>query len=166
MSARLAFLPWYRTHSAPRHAPRSGVTLFELLVVLVVLGIITAAVVRQQLPPAPADRRDQSPDLDRLVDSARQLATRQAVTVALRVYDDGLWSIVVPGQPEPLAAGTLDVRGIGALQLTVDPLGACRPVGKWSVTREGTATVWDATRCRWRVPRAGEPTSGARPPST
>jgi len=130
------------------------VTLFELLVVLAILGIITAAVVRQQLPPAPSDRRDQSPDLDRLVDSARGLATRQAVTVSLRVYDDGLWSIVVPGQAEPMAAGTLDVRGIGAMQLTVDPLGACRPVGTWSVKREGTATVWDATRCRWRVPRA------------
>jgi prepilin-type N-terminal cleavage/methylation domain-containing protein len=159
--ARFASPLKYRTHSVRRHARhrahRAGVTLFELLVVLAILGIITAAVVRQQLPAAPSDRRDQSPDLDRIVDSARQLATRQAVTVSLRVYDDGLWSIVVPGQAEPLAAGTLDVKGIGAMQLTVDPLGACRPVGKWSVKREGTATVWDATRCRWRVPSATGP---------
>lgn len=166
MSARLASSLRYCTHSAPRHAARAGVTLFELLVVLVILAIVTAVVVRQQLPPAPADRREQASDLDALVDSARQLATKQAVTVALRVYDDGLWSIVVPGQTEPLAAGTLDVRGIGALQLTVDPLGACRPVGKWSVKREGTATVWDATRCRWRMPRAGESTAGTRAPTT
>lgn len=166
MSARLASSLRYCTHSAPRHAARAGVTLFELLVVLAILAIVTAAVVRQQLPPAPADRREQAADLDALVDSARQLATKQAVTVALRVYDDGLWSIVVPGQTEPLAAGTLDVRGIGALQLTVDPLGACRPVGKWSVKREGTATVWDATRCRWRMPRAGEATAGTRAPTT
>lgn len=166
MSARFASSLWYRTHSAPRHAPRSGVTLFELLVVLAILAIVTAAVVRQQLPPAPADRREQATDLDQLVDSARHLAIQQAVTVALRVYDDGLWSIVIPGQTEPLAAGTLDVRGIGALQLTIDPLGACRPVGKWSVKREGTATVWDATRCRWRMPRAGEAAAGAKAPAT
>lgn len=162
MPARFASSLWYRTHSAPRHATRRGVTLFELLVVLVILAIVTAAVVRQQLPPAPADRREQATDLDQLVDSARQLATRQAVTVALRIYDDGLWSIVIPGQSEPLAAGTMDVRGIGAMQLTVDPMGTCRPVGKWSVKREGTATVWDATRCRWRMPRAGETVASTR----
>ncbi|MBL0937943.1 MAG: prepilin-type N-terminal cleavage/methylation domain-containing protein [Gemmatimonadaceae bacterium] len=168
-SCRLSFLR--RSHRARRslrisveRSTRAGITLFELLLVLFIIGIVAAALVRLQLPASVAGLREKAPNLDRLIDSARTLAAKRAVTVGLRVYDDGLWSIVIPGESEPLAVGRMAEESTQTAQLpvllTVDPLGSCRPDSRWWVSREGTATVWDAARCRWRLPSPNAGTGG------
>ena len=128
---------------------RAGVTLVELLIVLAILGIVATLVVPSGVASvfrtAPVD-----PAIA-VLDSARRLAVTGGVTVRVRVRPDGQWSIAVPGAGEPLAAGALPAPLTGALRsdLTIDPLGTCRPASRSFSALADTPAVFDAGRCQW-----------------
>jgi prepilin-type N-terminal cleavage/methylation domain-containing protein len=137
---------------------RAGVTLVELLLVLVILGIVTTLVV-----PGTASvwRSGASPDADGPpgLAAARRLAVARGVTVRLTTTADGEWRVTIPGTADPLASGRDDKAG-GVptdlfTDLLIDPLGTCRP-GAQSATRAPDA-AFDAGRCRW-LPLAPSPT--------
>lgn len=131
---------------------RAGVTLVELLIVLVIMGIVVALAV----PFGAVSRRDRSTDtraqLPAVVDTARRLAVQHAVSVRVRIERDGVWSVSVPGAAAPLATGRLPEKGdAGAVgvDLTVDPLGSCRPIPGWRPDAMPYDKAFDAGRCRW-----------------
>lgn len=137
---------------------RAGVTLVELLLVLVILGIVTTLVV-----PGTASvwRSGASPEADAPIGltAARRLAVARGVTVRLTTTADGAWRVAVPGSADPLASGHDDQAGGVTSDLVtdllIDPLGTCRP-GAQSATQAPGAT-FDAGRCRW-LPLAPSPT--------
>ncbi len=101
---------------------RRGVTLPELLVVLVLLGLGSAIVlplVRRGVPRA--DNID-----GRLVADARRLAIGRAQPVRFRLAATGGWSVTT-GSGALLSAGTV-AGDYPAVDLVIDPLGGCLPV--------------------------------------
>lgn len=102
---------------------RSGITLVELVVVLVVLGLTSALVAPALIFPEPADSDPWSPALGAAVEAA---ASREQV-VRLVVEDDGRWWLAASGEPDAIAEGSLDVPGAGFV-LAVSPLGSCGPL--------------------------------------
>lgn len=128
-------------------SPRSGLTLFEVLVVLVIMGIAGALVLSRRVSQSGTDRVASAGDMKAVVDSARRLAVARAGTVRVRVYNDGLWSVVIPGDSEPIAAGRI-TEPPAPMDLTVDARGTCRPSAGW-VPREDHRAAFDAGRCQW-----------------
>ncbi len=104
--------------SSPR---RRGVTLPELLIVLVLLGLASAIVLplaRRSVPRAATDDAQ-------LVADARRVAIGHAQPVRLRLAATGGWSVTATGGAV-LAAGTVP-PGRPAMDVLIDPLGGCVP---------------------------------------
>ncbi len=100
---------------------RSGITLVELLVVLVVLGLGTALVA-----PALVFPDDEEPGrYERVLESGVELAAAREQVVRLVVASDGRWSILAPGQTATLAEGRFDRFQGPAFALAISPLGSC-----------------------------------------
>ena len=120
-----------------------GLTLLELLVVLVLLGLaVTLA--------APAFlSSDRPPDdaVQRVIDSARRAAVQRAEAVTLAIEPDGRWVVEGVGGPDSLRLFTGTVAWVygSALRLDISPLGACMLYS----AAEPRLTI-DPVRCRLR----------------
>jgi prepilin-type N-terminal cleavage/methylation domain-containing protein len=102
---------------------RTGYTLIEVIMVLIVLTIAAAVVAPSLLSPAPRS------SLKEVVGSARDAAVRRGEMVRLRVDRVGLWQATVEtgGQTELLISGrVLDATGT-TMDLLFSPLGTCAP---------------------------------------
>jgi prepilin-type N-terminal cleavage/methylation domain-containing protein len=143
---------------------RRGVTLVELLVVLVLMAISAALVVPSLRPRSgdaslDVDGHPVSP-VDAVLTEARRLAIKRGEPLHLRVASDGVWAIA------PLAGGTAirDGRLPNALDwlpdVLIDAMGVCA-LASGTVAPQ-FATAWDALQCRWRSgptgPRSRGPT--------
>jgi hypothetical protein len=116
-------------------------TLFEVLVVMAVLGLVTAVVL-----PALVVPQTEPAGIGHVVRKARTLAIARAQTLRLTVADDGRW--VVRDDAQPIDSGAIATPG--RLELWFSPAGHCRLATALPTAWGG----WDVTRCR-----ATEPTS-------
>lgn len=121
---------------APPPAPivppvgRRGVTLLELLVVLVILGVTATFVVPPLLSRRPANDSP-AQQVETLLTSARRGAVQRGEPVRLRLEDDGAWAVVGQRSASVVDTGRLAVGlpdGVRRLDVTVDPRGTCTPV--------------------------------------
>lgn len=118
---------------------RRGFTLAEVLVVMAVIGIVSAAVAPalvRTTRPHPADAA--AVQVRDLAAGARRAAVRRGVDVVVELDTrDGRWSVdadVEDGpRPAPIATGTLVLpsgvayeKGSGRVRFRFDPLGAGR----------------------------------------
>ena len=158
-----ATLPRPRSELA---AARRGVTLLELLVVLLLLGLAAALVAPVLRLPTERGAAAGSDPLARAADAARDLALRRGESLVLAVAPDGRWSVApaertAAADGAPLLLGRLDGGAPArALRVVVSALGTCVPdappgdAGAWS-----DDAVWDAAACR---PAARGPAAAAR----
>ena len=125
---------------------RRGVTLLELLVVLLLLGLAVALTLPRISLPRAADEGD---PLARTVAMGRALALRRAEALRLEVDADGRWRL--------LARDSVLQRGVvpaaAPLRLGISPLGVCVP----EPGDDGDAPAWDAGTC---APLATTPMRG------
>lgn len=140
---------------------RRGVTLLELLVVLVLMAIAAAVVV----PAFRASNTDtlrldgddaatgqpgliSSPEVDGVLTKARRIAIKRGEPVRVRVASDGVWSIVAANSGEALETGRVTQPLTWRPDITVDAVGTC--MLQPTVALLENATAWDALACRWR----------------
>ncbi|WP_145979029.1 type II secretion system protein [Gemmatimonas phototrophica] len=138
-----------RSRPLPPLRLRVGLTLMEVLVVLVILGIAGALLLSRQVTQSGTRRAESASDMKAVVDSARRLAVQRQQSLRVRVYNDGLWSVVAPDLTDPIAAGNITAPP-APLDLTVDARGTCRPSPGWIPSEEHRA-AFDAGKCRWTV---------------
>jgi prepilin-type N-terminal cleavage/methylation domain-containing protein len=123
--------------------PSPGLTLVEVLVVLVLLGLGFALAAPSFLS-VPRARDDAA---QRVIDVARRAAVQRAGAVRLSFAADGSW--VVEGlsarDPAPLLSGRLASPHGQVLRLRISPLGACTLDSSPAVPRSLTI---DPVRCR------------------
>jgi prepilin-type N-terminal cleavage/methylation domain-containing protein len=119
-----------------------GLTLLEMVVVLVLLGVALTLSVPSLDPPRP---RSDDP-LQRVLDDARRAAIRRSQSLFLAIEADGRWVVEAAreGESETVLRGRLGVTPIGALRVLVSPLGACWIEAEGS----GPAAALDPLRCR------------------
>jgi prepilin-type N-terminal cleavage/methylation domain-containing protein len=131
---------------------RRGVTLLELLVVLVVMGI-AAAVVAPALVRPVARPAGASGSVESLVADARRTAIRRGQPVRLRLAADGVWALVAASDGAFLASGraartgSLDRQDI---DLRIDAMGSCTPAGGLDVRLHRDDRAFDPLACRAR----------------
>lgn len=118
---------------------RSGVTLLELAIVIVVMGvagsIVTAMVQTGRLQPL----KDTGPA--GAIVEARRLAVRRAEPVRLRVSEQGAWTITSLRDGVVIDSGTArSLRSVVDLQ--IDALGVCVPT-----QRIASDTAFDPMQC-------------------
>jgi prepilin-type N-terminal cleavage/methylation domain-containing protein len=124
--------PQAQTRSSQRH----GLTLLELIVVLVLLGV-AAAVVAPMLR-RPTVKADASTPLER----ARALAVRRGEV--LRLHSQGAGSWVVTAVSDTSEAILLSGLGDSpAFPVLITALGVCQPEGVF----EGGMPPWDPASC-------------------
>lgn len=124
--------------------PRAGLTLLELLVVIVIIAITTAVV-----PLAwRTTRASQGTALDELAQSARREAIRRGEVLRLQVDADGAWVLAARDGANILETGRI-VAPDEALSLHVDALGTCRPGADVS----GAGASFDMLGCRYGAAR-------------
>ena len=118
-----------------------GLTLLEMVVALVLLGVVLALSVPALVPP----RVGSADPLQQLLDTARRTAIRRAESLSLAVDADGRWVIASadPSAPETVRSGRLDRSPVAALRVTISPLGACATDGG-----ARAAPVIEPVRCR------------------
>jgi prepilin-type N-terminal cleavage/methylation domain-containing protein len=126
---------------------RAGLTLTELLVALVILAIAGAMLLSRTVTRQGTRRAENAGDMKAVVDTARALALSRKETLRLRVYADGLWSVVTPALSDPLAAGTISAPP-APIDLTIEARGGCRATTGW-VPREELRAAFDAGKCRF-----------------
>ena len=122
------------------HSARRGVTLLELLVVLVLLGLLTALTT----PALLRSRPDDAPSDARVLASARSAAVRRGETLVLDVAPDGRWRLLVArADSAPLSDGTL-ASATMPRRILLTPAGLCLP----DDDADASAAPWDAAACR------------------
>ncbi len=156
---------WVRVHrrnSQYSVNSRAGVTLLELLVVLVLIGISGALVVpalrfsRTSLTTdaneSPTAQRKSgllpTPEIDGVLSNARRLALTRGEPVRLRVASDGVWAIAPLKGGETIQTGRVTEPLSWQPDLTIDAIGTC--VLSANVVPHAGASAWDALACRWR----------------
>lgn len=141
---------------------RRGVTLLELLVVLVLMAIASALVVPALRFPSASWATDDggsltgqrqsgllpTPEVDGVLAGARRLALKRGEPVRLRVASDGVWAVVRLSGGEAIQNGRVTQRLSWQPDLTIDATGTC--VLSASVVPRAGAAAWDALACRWR----------------
>ena len=166
-----------------RRVLRSGVTLLELLVVLVLMAItaslvlpaLSATTLRTSLDDLPDETRDMSGDaratslmprdavVDPIVTEARRHAITRGEPLHLRMAGDGVWTLA------PIKSGAAVDGGRATLPLAwlpdvyVDAIGTCTLAAQAQAPSQ--ALSWDALACRWRgLPAEIDvPLGGAKP---
>ena len=128
--------------TAARRA-RRGVTLLELLVVLLLLGLAVALTLPRIAVPRGPDAGD---PLARTVAMGRALALRRAEALRLEVDADGRWRLLA--RDSVLQRGQLPAAA--PLRLGISPVGVCVP----EPADEVAAPTWDAGTCAPVVPTA------------
>jgi prepilin-type N-terminal cleavage/methylation domain-containing protein len=131
---------------------RSGFTLVELLVVLVVMGLMVGLVAPALIPRRAPGERD---SLAAAVRFARDVALRRSEVVYLRVEPSGDWRVegASSQQDGVLASGRVDGYQGGGATLVASPIGTCGFDG-----RSGRASeiALDPLTCELRpAPRVG-----------
>jgi prepilin-type N-terminal cleavage/methylation domain-containing protein len=124
------------------HLPlRSGITLLELVIVIVILGLILALVAPSMMTPASKPESE----LGMVLETARRAAVVRAQPVTLSIDASGAWRVDADVNPSPtsISSGTLGTP-IGALRVHVSAMGTC--VGEPSET--ATTINWNALDCR------------------
>jgi prepilin-type N-terminal cleavage/methylation domain-containing protein len=101
---------------------RSGFTLLELLVVLILMGLVAALVAPALLP----HHHDQSA-LNALLGSAREVAAQRGEVVNVHIDPTGEWRMEAGAAPlqASLASGRIQPFFHVAVTLMVSPLGSC-----------------------------------------
>jgi prepilin-type N-terminal cleavage/methylation domain-containing protein len=99
-----------------------GVTLIEMLVVLLLIGMAAALAAPALLRPSPKDS-----GLRELVSTAREAAIRRGETVHLRIGTSGEWRIegAASAEPEVLLVGRVDPFLEHPLTMLLSPTGSC-----------------------------------------
>lgn len=128
--------------AARRIAPRRGVTLLELIVVIALLGLILAIAAPAFIVPTP---RPES-ELTTVAATARRAAIVRGEPVTLSLVASGAWTIDGDATPtaSPIATGKL-AAALGAIRIRVSPIGTC--VVDPLPTQ--TAADWNALECRF-----------------
>jgi prepilin-type N-terminal cleavage/methylation domain-containing protein len=122
------------------HARRAGVTLVELLVVLVVVGLATTVVVPAVRVPDAAAASQENP-----LRVAQRLAVQRGEALALTVQADGAWAVTRNARPEDtISAGRSTPSIVGTMSIL--PTGACLPVAL-----SATHGAWDPIACQWQA---------------
>jgi prepilin-type N-terminal cleavage/methylation domain-containing protein len=134
---------------------RSGFTLVELLVVLVVMGLMVGLVAPALIPRPEPDERD---SLAPAVRFAREAALRRGEPTYLRIESSGDWRVegAASTQDGPLARGRVERYAGGALTLVASPIGTCAFDARSAHAAE--AQAFDPLTCAWRAPRADSQT--------
>lgn len=135
-------------------------TLIELLLVLVILGVVTTLVVPGTASVFRGGVSGADHDTPALT-LARRLAVQHGVTVRLQVDSDGRWRVRVPGASDSLAAGQQAADGVTSTDLFIDALGTCRPASGWPTAISEGGAMFDAGRCRWMAERVVAGAGGA-----
>src|SRR3989449_9367954 len=132
-----------RSRAMPR---RSGFTLIEILVVLILMGLAAALVAPALLP----HHHDQSA-LSALLGSAREVAARRGEVVYLHIDPTGQWRMEAGANPlaGTLATGSVPPFLTASVTLMVSPLGSC---------------AFDVRRAAAAGARAGAPLPPPSPP--
>ena len=120
-----------------------GLTLLEMVVVLVLLGVALALSFPSLVPPRAAT----DDPLQRVLDDARRFAVRRAEPLSLAIEADGRWTLEASDRlaPEIIRSGQLDGTRGAALRVLVSPLGACWIEGSRSA---GAPPTLDPALCR------------------
>lgn len=126
---------------------RLGLTLTELLVALAILVIAGALLLSRRVTRQGTLRAENAGDMKAVVDTARALAVGRKEPMRLRVYADGLWSVVAPTVSDPVAAGTISAPP-APMDFTIDARGVCRATAGW-VPRDDLRAAFDAGKCRF-----------------
>ena len=141
---------------------RRGVTLLELLVVLVLMGIAAALVVPALRFPSNSLTADDgqflarqqvsglisTPEVDGVLANARRIALKRGEPVRLRVASDGVWAIAPLNGGNAIQNGRVTQPLSWQPDLTIDAIGTC--VLSANVVPRTGASAWDALACRWR----------------
>ena len=113
-----------------RRGARRGVTLLELLVVLVLMGVSAALVLPVLDRPDGAQRMTEA----ELISLARRMAIGRAEPLRLRLDSDGVWAVVSAREGTPIRSGRIDLApnaraaiATSRLDLSIDALGTCMP---------------------------------------
>src|SRR2546425_2410959 len=114
-----AFMIAPLTREMPR---RSGFTLLELLVVLILMGLVAVLVV-----PALFPRHHDQSALNALLGNAREVAARRGEVVYVHIDPTGQWRMEAGANPPQaaLATGRMEPFFAAAVTLMVSPLGSC-----------------------------------------
>jgi len=127
--------------------PRAGLTLLELLVVLVLLAITTTMVpLAWRAPRAAAGSA-----LERLTQSARRDAIRRGEELRLRVDTDGVWVLAARDGAAILDTGRI-APPVATVSLRIDALGTCRPGADAGVSASAS---FDMLACRYQPTATG-----------
>lgn len=105
--------------------PRSGYTLLEVIVVLVLLAVAAAVVA----PSLLYSRPDQSSPWQTLVSQARAASVRRGVVVRLTIDRSGVWQATTGSgsELELIMTGRLADSPGAVADLLFSPLGTCGP---------------------------------------
>ncbi|WP_373057731.1 prepilin-type N-terminal cleavage/methylation domain-containing protein [Gemmatimonas sp.] len=132
--------------------PRAGLTLLELLMVLVILAITTALVPLAWRSP----RATEGSALDGLTQTARHEAIRRGEELRLQVDADGAWVLAARDGTEILETGRIAAPAAPVL-LRVDALGTCRPGNELA----GSGASFDMLGCRYVATNTAMPAATA-----
>jgi len=126
---------------------RSGFTLIEMLVVLILMGLVAVLVAPVLLPR----HHDQSA-LNALLVSAREVAARRGEVVYVHIDPTGEWRMEAGANPlQPaLATGRVEPFFTAAVTLMVSPLGSCGFDVRSAAAVGGD--VLDPLTCKMRAP--------------
>jgi prepilin-type N-terminal cleavage/methylation domain-containing protein len=125
---------------------RSGYTLLEVIVVLVLLAVAAAVVAPSLLSSGP----DRASALPTLVATARAASVRRGEVVRLRIDRAGNWQARAGtgSTSQLLMSGRLTDSPASAIDLIFSPLGTCAPAVESD--RVETLTAYDPLTCEAR----------------
>ena len=132
---------------------RRGVTLLELVVVLVLIAISAALVLPSLRLPGSlgvtgsTDGRVQSA-VEVVITNARRIAIKRGEPVRLRVASDGVWALVPEKGGEAIQVGRIGEALSWTPDVTIDAIGVC--VLNDGVLPRAGVRAWDALACRWQ----------------
>ncbi len=115
--------PLTRADVTQRARDRAGLTLIEVIVVLLLLGLAAALAA----PAFVARQADAESQLASVIRGARELAERRGEIVHLQVGASGVWQVEGAASPEAgvLARGRLDEFAAPPFTLVLAPIGTC-----------------------------------------
>ena len=128
-------------------AVRTGFTLVEMVVVLILMGLAAALVAPALIPP----RREGS-DLAALLGSARDAAARRGEVVYLQIEPTGKWRMEGGANPleGTLASGWIEPFLAVPATLVVSPTGSCAFDVRSAAAAQSVAL--DRLTCEIRAP--------------
>lgn len=160
----MARTPMWATGNRPTRACAAGLTLLELMVVMAIIGLASAAVTLAWRDPSEADVAQDAQRLAALLETARAQSRASGLPVRWLVVEpgfrfDGLQGAALP-QTWKHTGIAAQVLGQGSLLLGPEPVIAPQSVQVWSL--RNAALRWQVSTDGVRPFRA-EPAGGAAP---